>query len=199
LTEAVLSHPYSLLLLDELEKAHPDILNLFLQVLDDGRITDSLGRKVDFSNTIIIATSNAHSVFIQERVQAGEAVTQFGDELKKKLSEIFKPEFLNRFSDIVVFRPLAPEHIEQIARLNIVSLVKLLQETNGIQMDVSDGAVHRISQLGYDPAFGARPLRKVLDNEIKAVLAQRILSGEIHRGATIHIEVDGEGKFVFRN
>ncbi|MFA7201406.1 MAG: ATP-dependent Clp protease ATP-binding subunit [Candidatus Paceibacterota bacterium] len=198
LTEAVLAHPYSLVLLDELEKAHPDILNLFLQVLDDGRLTDSLGRVVDFQNTIIIATSNAHSVFIQERIQAGEHVSQFGDTLKKKLTELFKPEFLNRFSDIVVFRPLAQEHIEQIARLNLATLQKLLQETNGIQMEISDAAVHRIAELGYDPSFGARPLRKVIDNSLKAVFAQKILSGEIHRGATIQVDIDAQGTFVFQ-
>lgn len=197
LTEAVLTHPYSLILLDELEKAHPDILNLFLQVLDDGRLTDALGRTVDFQNTIIIATSNAHSVFIQERVQAGETIAQFGDVLKKKLTELFKPEFLNRFSDIVVFRPLAPEHIEQIARLNLMTLQKLLQETNGIQMEITDAAVHRIAELGYDPAFGARPLRKVIDNSLKAVFAHKILSSEIHKGATIQVDVDAQGGFTF--
>ncbi len=197
LTEAVLTHPYSLILLDELEKAHPDILNLFLQVLDDGRLTDSLGRTVDFQNTIIIATSNAHSVFIQERVQAGETATQFGDVLKKKLTELFKPEFLNRFSDIVVFRPLAPEHIEQIARLNLASLQKLLQETNGIQMTITDAAVHRVAELGYDPAFGARPLRKVIDQSLKAIFAQKILSNEIRRGAAIRVDIDAQGGFIF--
>ncbi|MCL5012264.1 MAG: ATP-dependent Clp protease ATP-binding subunit [Patescibacteria group bacterium] len=197
LTEAVLSHPYSLLLLDEIEKAHPDILNLFLQVLDDGHITDSLGKKVDFTNTIIIATSNAHSVFIQEQVAQGKTVAQFGEDLKKKLSEIFRPEFLNRFSDIVVFRPLALEHIEQIARLQVASLTTLLQETNGISLEVSDQAIHKIAQLGYDPAFGARPLRKVLDTHIKAVLAQKILSTEIHRGALVRVDIDTNGSFIF--
>lgn len=196
LSEAVLAHPYALVLLDEVEKSHPDILNLFLQVLDEGRLTDALGRKVDFTNTIIIATSNAHSVFIQERVRTGESVTQFGDELKKKLSEIFRPEFLNRFSDIVVFRPLAPEHIEQIARLHVTSLIRLVQETNAITLTVSDAAISHIARLGYDPAFGARPLRKAIDSSLKHILSQKILSGELRRGMNARADVDEKGEVV---
>lgn len=197
LTEAVLAHPYSLVLLDEIEKAHPDILNLFLQVLDDGHLTDALGRKVDFTNTIIIATSNAHSVFIQERVRAGEDVSRLSDELKRKLSDVFRPEFLNRFSDIVMFRPLEPEHIEQIARLQIASLVRLVQETNAITLTVSDAVVKYIAQLGYDPAFGARPLRKAIDTSLKAALSQKILSGALYRGMSVEVDVNEKGEIIF--
>jgi ATP-dependent Clp protease ATP-binding subunit ClpC len=197
LTEAIISHPYSLILLDELEKAHPDILNLFLQVLDDGRLTDSMGRLIDFQNTIVIATSNAHSVFIQEKIMAGEHISAFSDELKRKLTDFFKPELLNRFSDIIVFKPLDKESLEQIALLNLNALSADLQNTHNIELEITASAVREIARLGYDPQFGARPLRKVIDSRIRAVLAEKILSGELNKGESVSVSLDEQGGLRF--
>ncbi len=192
LTEAVMAQPYSLVLLDEFEKAHPDILNLFLQVFDDGRLTDNLGRTADFQNTIIIATSNAHSDFIKEQIESGKKIEEVSDELKKKLTSIFRPELLNRFSDIIVFKTLSEEEIKQIAGLQLKSLAKILKETHGIILSFDETAVARIAQLGYSPIFGARPLRQAIAENIKSVLAEKILKKEIDRGNEIQVIVSGE-------
>jgi ATP-dependent Clp protease ATP-binding subunit ClpC len=197
LTEAIIHQPYSLILLDEFEKAHADILNLFLQVFDEGRLTDSLGRVVDFQNTIIIATSNAHSVYIQEQISQGRSISDFSEELKKKLFDYFRPELINRFSDIVVFKPLSLENIKLIARLNLDNLSKILYEAQGIEMVYDDLVVEKIAQIGFDPAFGARPLRRAIDENIKSTLSKMILSEEISKGDKLAISVDSLGKFVF--
>ncbi len=182
LTDAVLEHPYSLILLDEFEKAHPDILNLFLQVFDDGRLTDSLNRTVDFQNTIIIATSNAHSDFIKTEIESGKKIEEISDELKKRLTTFFKPELLNRFSDIIVFRNLNPEEILAVAKILVKEVIDALKETHGIDLAFADSALQKISELGYSPVFGARPLRQVIADKVKSVLAEKILRKEITRG-----------------
>ncbi len=197
LTEAIIQNPYSLILLDEFEKASPDILNLFLQVFDDGRLTDSLGRVVDFQNTIIIATSNAHSVYIQEQIRNGKKISDFESDLKNKLSDFFKPELINRFSGLIVFKPLSEEDIAFIAQLNLQSLSETLMDSQGIELDFDDAVVKRIAQIGYDPAFGARPLRKAIDNTIKSALSKKILSGEIVHGQKIKVEINDSGDFMF--
>jgi ATP-dependent Clp protease ATP-binding subunit ClpC len=197
LTEAVIHRPYSLILLDEFEKAHPDILNLFLQVFDDGRLTDSFGRVVDFQNTIIIATSNAHSVYIQEQIRSGKKILDFSDEIKKKLFDYFKPELINRFSNVVVFKPLSIENVTSIARINLESLAQILDESQGIEMQFDDAVVEKIATLGYDPAFGARPLRKVIDKSIKSKLSKKILAQEIVKGQTIKVGLDNSQNFTF--
>ncbi len=196
LTDAILAKPYSLILLDEFEKAHPDILNLFLQVFDDGRLTDNLGRTVDFTNTIIIATSNAHSEFIKASLEEGRPMSAIAEELKKKLVDYFKPELLNRFSGIICFRALSPEHILAIARLNLKELAKTAAESNGIALSFDETAIRKIAELGYDPAFGARPLRGVISERIKSQLAEKILKGEIGRGANAKVAYE-EGEFRF--
>lgn len=197
LTDAIIQKPFSLILLDEFEKAHPDILNLFLQVFDDGRLTDGLGRTVDFTNTIIIATSNAHSNFIKERIEAGDKIEKIGDDLKRKLTEYFKPELLNRFSQVVVFKNLLQEDIEAVARLQLKSFVKNLEETHSISLTFDEPAIKKISELGYDPVFGARPLRQVISEKIRGVLAEKILKEEIVKGASVKaILKDGEIIFV---
>ena len=197
LTEAIIQRPYSLILLDEFEKAHPDILNLFLQVFDDGRLTDALGRTVDFSNTIIISTSNAHSDFIKTHIDAGTAMETIADELKKKLTQYFKPELLNRFSRIIVFKNLSPENIKAIAALQLKDLERVVGEGHGIVLEFSDEVVGRVAELGYDPAFGARPLRGVISDKIKSVLAEKILKSEIINGSSVKIILEnGEIKFV---
>ena len=156
LTDAVLEKPYCLVLLDEFEKAFPDILNLFLQVFDDGRLTDNLGRTVDFTNTIIIATSNAHSDIINESLSKGETMADIAEYLKKRLIDVFKPELLNRFSKIIVFKNLQTAELDKIVRLNLGELAETVKN-QGIAMEFDDAAVKKLVQLGYDPAFGARP------------------------------------------
>lgn len=187
LTEIISQKPYSLILLDEFEKAHPDILNLFLQVFDDGRLTDNFGKTVDFSNTIIIATSNANSELIKEMIESKESIGKIGEIVKKKLTVYFKPELINRFSQIVVFKNLSLRDIELIAKLQLNSLAKSLEKTHGISLLFNDAAVCKIAELGYDPVFGARPLRGVISEKIKSVLAEKILRQEISKGNTIEI------------
>jgi ATP-dependent Clp protease ATP-binding subunit ClpC len=195
LTDAVFEHPYSLILLDEFEKAHPDVLNIFLQVFDDGRLTDSLGKTVNFENTIIIATSNANSDFIKEEIEKGQKVEEIASEVKKKLTNFFKPELLNRFSDIVVFRDLNKEEIKQIAGLLMNDLKKTLEEEKGIILIFDEDILNILADKGYDPVFGARPLRKVISEEIKSILAEDILRSKLERGDTLKI-IFKDGKFV---
>ena len=197
LTEGVMHQPYSLILFDEFEKAHPDILNLFLQVFDEGRLTDSLGRVVDFSNTICIATSNAESVFIQEKVLQGVSMDDMKDELIKKLSAFFRPELLNRFSDVVIFTALSQDDITAIARLKLQELSELLSEGQGIVLKYDDAVVVRVGQLGYDPAFGARPIDRAIDDHLKAALSKELLANNVSRGGTIVVSVDAQGVFIF--
>jgi ATP-dependent Clp protease ATP-binding subunit ClpC len=197
LTEAIIQKPYSLILLDEFEKAHPDLLNLFLQVFDDGRLTDGLERVIDFSNTIIIATSNANSAYLENQLRSGKAIADFIDEFKKKLTEVFRPELVNRFSDVVVFEPLPPDAIEHIARLNLAKVAGALEQSQGIGLSFSDAVVRVIARAGYDPAFGARPLRKAIDDYIRAPLSEKILAATVVRGQYIFASVDAEGRIVF--
>ncbi len=196
LTNTVLERPYSLVLLDEFEKAHPDILNLFLQVFDDGRLTDSLGKTANFENTIIIATSNAHSTYIKKEIQKGRTATEISEELKDKLTEYFKPELLNRFSNVIVFRNLDREEIKKIARILIDETCGSIKESHGIRLETDDQAVSKISELGYSPVFGARPLREEISKNIRSVLAEKILRKEIKRGDTVRISHNGES-FTF--
>ena len=196
LTDAVLKKPYSLILLDEFEKAFPDILNLFLQVFDDGRLTDNLGRTVDFQNTIIIATSNAHSDIIVEALSHGESVADIAEYLKRKLVDVFRPELLNRFSKIIVFKNLSLDDIKKIAELNLKDLAELT-EKQGITLTFDASAVTEIAKLGYDPAYGARPLRRLIDERLKAPLAEKLLKKEFERGGRVKVVFeDGGFKFI---
>lgn len=197
LTDSVMKEPYSLILLDEFEKAHPDVLNLFLQVFDDGRLSDSLGRTVNFENTIIIATSNAHSDFIKKKIEEGKTIEDIAEELKKKLTEYFRPELINRFSDIIVFRNLSMDEIEKITGLLMGDVCELLENVHGISLSVGKDAIKRISELGFSPVFGARPLRQVISEKIRGVLAEKILKKEIARGNSIFVSLE-EGEFIFK-
>ncbi|KKU94524.1 MAG: Negative regulator of genetic competence ClpC/mecB [Candidatus Jorgensenbacteria bacterium GW2011_GWA1_48_13] len=197
LTDAVLEKPYSLILLDEFEKAHPDILNLFLQVFDDGRLTDSLGRTADFENTIIIATSNAHSEFIKTGVEKGRTVEELSEELKKKLTDYFKPELLNRFSDVIVFRSLKMAEIEKITALQLESLAEQVMETQSIAIQFDEAAVSEVARLGFSPVYGARPLRQVISEKIRGPLAEKILKKEVGRGNELLLKKEG-GEFIFK-
>ena len=199
LTDAVLEKPYCLVLLDEFEKAFPDILNLFLQVFDDGRLTDNLSRTVDFTNTIIIATSNAHSDIINESLSKGESMTDIAEYLKKRLIDVFKPELLNRFSKIIVFKNLLPAELDKIVLLNLGELAEIVKE-QGMVMEFDDSAVKKLVQLGYDPAFGARPLRRVIDEKLRAPLSEAILAKKIVRGSKVKLVLNGEDfDFVTEN
>ncbi len=195
LTDAVREKPYSLILLDEFEKAYPDILNLFLQVLDDGRLTDNLSRTIDFKNTIVIATSNAHSDIINEALAKGESMTQIEEYLKKRLVDVFKPELLNRFSKIIIFKNLAPDDLGKIVLINLQELAGIVKE-QGIFLDFDPEAVQAIAKLGYDPAFGARPLRRVIDEKIRAPLSEAILAKKVGKGSRVKL-VYKDGAFDF--
>jgi len=197
LTEAVIQKPYCLILLDEFEKAHPDILNLFLQVFDEGRLTDNLGRTVDFTNTIIIATSNAHSDFIKTHIEAHTPFETITEELKKKLTDYFKPELLNRFSDIIVFKTLSPSDIEAITKLQLQDLAETVSEVQGINLIFEELVIKKLAELGFDPVFGARPLRGVISEKIRSPLAEKILRGEAVKGGNVKITLEnGELKFL---
>ncbi|MGB7492235.1 MAG: ATP-dependent chaperone ClpB, partial [Thermoanaerobaculia bacterium] len=194
LTEAVRRRPYSVILLDEIEKAHPEVFNVLLQVLDDGRLTDGQGRTVDFRNTIIVMTSNLGSHVIQE--MAGE---EHYDEMKAAVLEIlgehFRPEFLNRVDDIIVFHPLEREQIRQIAELQ-VRIVAGRLEGNGMGLELTTEALDFLGNVGYDPVYGARPLKRALQQYLENPLAEKILNGTFGPGDTIHVDV-ADGKLVF--
>lgn len=191
LTQAIRAKPFSLLLLDELEKAHPDILNLFLQVMDDGRLTDGSGRTVDFTNAIIIATSNAGTALIQQRVRENVGIAQIREELiDSVLGKHFRPEFLNRFDHIIVFKPLSREHILEIARLLIARVQANLQK-RGIALEVTDEALEDLAVRGFDPAFGARPLRRLIQDEVDDALAKYLLTGKLDRRDVAVLEKGG--------
>lgn len=179
LTEAVRKSPFALVLLDELEKAHTDLLNVFLQVMDDGRLTDGLGRTIDFTNVIVIATSNAGTTYIQDAIAQGTSLPVIKEALlETELRTTYRPEFLNRFDDIIVFHPLTQEDVIAIAYLMAASIAKRLLE-KGIILEVSDSAVHDLAALGYDPKFGARPLRRVMQEKIENGLADLLLRGAV--------------------
>lgn len=187
LTAAIQQRPFTVLLLDELEKAHQSILDLFLQVFDDGRLTDASGKTVQFNQTIIVATSNAGSRSIQQAIGQGYVTEQIQPAVKEMLSQrYFRPEFLNRFDDIVVFRQLLPEETVQIARIMLHSVIKEAAAKD-ITLTVSDELVEKIAEAGYDPIYGARPLRHLIQDKVENSLAQQLLSGGIKKGATIEL------------
>ncbi len=191
LTEAVRRRPYSLLLLDEVEKAHPDVFNILLQVLEDGRLTDGQGRTVDFRNTVIVMTSNLGSDLIQE--MAGEEnYSAMKAAVMGVVGKHFRPEFINRIDETVVFHPLAAEQIRGIADIQLQSLRKRLAERE-LQIEITDAFMDRLAAAGYDPVYGARPLKRAIQHELENPLANRILSGEFGPGDTILVDVEGEG------
>ncbi|MBJ6138644.1 ATP-dependent chaperone ClpB [Marinobacter litoralis] len=189
LTEAVRRRPYSVLLLDEVEKAHPDVFNILLQVLDDGRLTDSQGRTVDFRNTVVVMTSNLGSHIIQEK--AGE---ENYEAMKSAVMEVvgthFRPEFINRVDDVVVFHPLAESQIQGIASIQIENLAKRLNEQD-MNLELGEDALHLLAEVGYDPVYGARPLKRAIQRLIENPLAQKLLQGEFVSGDTVKARVDG--------
>lgn len=198
LTEPVYDSPYSLVLLDEFEKADQKVLDLFLQVLDDGRLTDNKGKTVSFVNTIIIATSNAASEFVREEIGKGKPVDKtFRTSLLNFLQEknIFKPELLNRFDDIVIFKPLGEQEVEQIVKMIIAELSKRLTEKD-IKADFDENVFQKIAKEGFDKDFGARPLRRFVQDNIEDVIAQKLLKDEIKRGDNILVSTDSTNNLV---
>ena len=194
LTEAVKRRPYSIVLLDEIEKAHPDVFNVLLQILDDGRLTDGQGRTVDFRNTLIIMTSNLGSQVIKDLAGDRAGLER---EVKKVLEAHFRPEFLNRVDEVIIFRSLAKEAILKIVGLQIELLRRRLAERK-IGIEVSAKALKALADKGYDPVYGARPLKRTIQQEIQNPLAMKILAGEFRDGDTVKVEPDDAGGFVFR-
>ena len=195
LTEAVRRRPYSVILLDELEKAHSDVFNILLQVLDDGRLTDGQGRTVDFRNTVIVMTSNLGSQMIQEMAPEGD----YGSMKSAVLAIVgshFRPEFLNRIDDITVFHPLERDQLRQIAAIQADTLRQRLRN-RGIELELSCGALDRLAEAGFDPVYGARPLKRAVQQQVENPLAQEILSGKFGEGDRIHVQVE-DGRVVFR-
>ena len=194
LTEAVRRRPYSVVLFDEVEKAHPDVFNILLQVLDDGRLTDSQGRVVDFKNTVIIMTSNLGSHKIQE--MAGDSYEEIKAAVMNSVNQHFRPEFVNRIDEIVVFHPLGQEQMAGIADIQISRLRKRLQE-HDMDIVLSDEAMTQLVAVGYDPVYGARPLKRAIQQAIENPLSVKLLSGEFVAGDTIKVDVDAEDKLTF--
>ena len=190
LTEAVRRKPYSVILMDEIEKAHPDVFNILLQVLDDGRLTDGHGRTVDFKNTVVIMTSNLGSDVIQEL-----AGTENYEKMKNAVMEIvstrFRPEFINRIDDVIVFHPLAKEHIRAITEIQLGQLQNRLIDRE-IKLEYSDAALAKLSAAGFDPVYGARPLKRAIQEMVENPLAQALLAGEIHSGQVIQVDLQAD-------
>jgi ATP-dependent Clp protease ATP-binding subunit ClpB len=193
LTESVRRRPYQIVLLDEVEKAHPDVFNIFLQVFDDGRLTDSQGRTVNFANTIIIMTSNLGSEFMQE----DKSYDETKEIVMKHLHNFFRPEFLNRIDEIVMFSRLKRQDMNKITQVQLGNLVKRLA-SEGIKVEISDKAIDFLSEKGYDPTFGARPLKRLIQTAVENRLADLILANKIYKGSNILIDSD-EMQILFKN
>ena len=193
LTEAVRRKPYCVVLLDEVEKAHPDVFNILLQVLDDGRITDSQGRTVDFKNTIIIMTSNLGSQFLLDGIQNGEITADARENVMKLLRSQFRPEFLNRIDEIVFYKPLEKAEIRQIVCLLAKSLESRLQERE-ITLTLTDAAIDKIADAGFDPVYGARPLKRYMQSHLETMLAKAIIAGDVLPGQNVTVDVNANGE-----
>ena len=203
LTEAVRRKPYSVVLFDEIEKAHPDVFNVLLQVLDDGRLTDNKGRTVNFKNTIIIMTSNLGSDLIRERLSTRtasneeEIIEKTAEEVMGLLKTVMRPEFLNRIDETIVFTPLNKEEIERIVALQLNQTVKMLRE-NGIQLSYTPELVSRIAEEGFDPEFGARPVKRAIQRGLLSELSRRLLDGSVSEGQSIIMDAAPDGAYIFR-
>ncbi len=205
LTEAVRRKPYSVVLLDEIEKAHPDVYNVLLQVLDDGRLTDNKGRVVNFKNTIIIMTSNMGSQIIQDAFENVDEDNKedssragLNDEVMALLKQTIRPEFLNRIDEVIMFQPLMKKEIKGIIRIQLENLKKLVEQNGGIQLEFSDYALDYLAENGYNPQFGARPLKRLIQKEVVNQLSKKILAGDIDKTKPVLVDVF-DGVVVFRN
>jgi len=197
LTKAVSRKPYSVILFDEIEKAHPDVFNILLQVLDDGRITDSTGKTVDFKNTILIMTSNLGSEYLLEGIDSdGEITEEARENVERKLKASFRPEFLNRLDEIIMFKPLTKDNIDKIIDLIMKDLNKRLSDKD-ISIELTDEAKAFVTDNGYDPVYGARPLKRYVQNTVENIAARIILEGNVSEGDTIVLDVEN-GKLTGR-
>ena len=195
LTEAVRRKPYSVVLFDEIEKAHPDVFNVLLQVLDDGRITDSQGRTVDFKNTILIMTSNIGSPYLLDGIdENGEIKPEAQSQVMDDLRGHFRPEFLNRLDEIIMFKPLTKSNIGKIVDLMVGELDKRLADQE-LSLELTDTAKDQVIENGYDPVYGARPLKRYLQKYVETLAARKILSGDVHAGDTLVLDVQN-GEFI---
>ncbi|QTA38393.1 AAA family ATPase [Thermosipho ferrireducens] len=194
LTEQVRRKPYSVILLDEVEKAHPEIFNVLLQVFDDGRLTDGKGNTVDFRNTIIIMTSNLASDKILRKLEAGLSFEKIEESVREELKHYFRPEFINRIDHVVIFKPLTNEHMKQIVEKLVKQLEKRLEDKN-IKIQLSNKAKELLAKKGYDPAFGARPLRRLIERELETPLSKMIIAGELKENEVIQVD-ENEGKIT---
>jgi len=203
LTEAVRRKPYSVVLFDEIEKANPDVFNVLLQVLDDGRLTDNKGRTVNFKNTIIIMTSNLGSSLIRERFEhltdanRDEIIDRTRDDVMEMLKKTIRPEFLNRIDEIIMFTPLDEEQIRQIVTMQLNSVKKMLAQ-NGITLEATDAAIQVLGRAGYNPEFGARPVRRAIQNMVLNPLSKDIIAMKVNRDRPIIIDAEN-GTLVFKN
>jgi ATP-dependent Clp protease ATP-binding subunit ClpB len=204
LTESVRRRPYSVVLLDEIEKAHPDVFNILLQVLDDGRLTDNKGRTANFKNTIIIMTSNIGAHIIQENYEkmtekdADEVFAHTRAQVFDLLRKTIRPEFLNRIDEVIMFSPLSRNQIEEIVKIQFDQVANMLAK-NDIRLTITDKAIEWLAQLGYDPQFGARPLKRVLQKKILNELSKEILAAKINKEDHVVIDLNKKNEFVFRN
>jgi ATP-dependent Clp protease ATP-binding subunit ClpB len=200
LTEAVRRRPYSVVLFDEIEKAHPDVFNVLLQVLDDGRLTDGHGRVVNFRNTVVLMTSNIGSQFIQHAENLDDPAVRAN--IDAAMRAAFKPEFLNRVDDIIIFHRLGREHLAEIVKIQLGRLRKLLADQK-LKLELSERAIDLICDEGYDPVFGARPLKRAIQRLVQDALSKEILAGRFKPGDTIYVDREGDhlsfGQVSFAN
>jgi ATP-dependent Clp protease ATP-binding subunit ClpB len=199
LTEAVRRRPYSVILFDEIEKAHHDVFNVLLQILDDGRLTDGQGRVVDFKNTIIIMTSNVGSqrILSYRGNFEGDGYDRMKNAVLEELRQHFRPEFLNRVDEIIVFHGLSEEHLKEIVEIQLKRLRDRLAERH-IQLELTDAAKEHLVRVGYDPAYGARPLKRTIQREIENVMGRKLLAGEVRDGQTVVVDYNSrQGKLTF--
>ena len=197
LTEAVRRKPYSVVLFDEIEKAHPDVFNVLLQVLDDGRITDSQGRTVDFKNTILIMTSNIGSPYLLDGIdEKGEIKPEAEEMVMNDLRGHFRPEFLNRLDEIIMFKPLTKDNIGMIVDLMVQELDRRLSDQE-LSLELTDSARTHVIEEGYDPVYGARPLKRYLQKYVETLAARKILSGDVHAGDTLVLDIE-DGNFIVK-
>jgi ATP-dependent Clp protease ATP-binding subunit ClpB len=194
LTEAVRRRPYCVILLDEIEKAHPDVFNILLQVLDDGRLTDGQGRVVSFKNAIIIMTSNIGSQYIREYAEHGDQ-KKMKDAVDGALHSTFRPEFLNRIDDVIIFNSLTLDNIEPIVDLQLADVRKRLADRR-IKLEVTPAAKQQLALEGYDPVFGARPLKRLIQKQVVDLVANEMVRGHVMEGATVTIDIDAELHYV---
>jgi ATP-dependent Clp protease ATP-binding subunit ClpB len=195
LTEAVRRRPYCVVLFDEVEKAHPDVFNVLLQGLDDGRITDSQGRTVDFKNTILIMTSNLGSEFILDGIADGEITPEAREQVDRLLKTRFRPEFLNRIDEIVCYKPLTRNEIGSIVGLMIANLNRRLEDKQ-LKVTLTDAALNAVIDRGFDPVFGARPLKRYLQSKVETLIARKVIAADVAPGTELTVDLDENGEIV---